>query len=70
MIGLLGFAQTDGDLTYRRLHDSLGAHTVVVPGHGRTMRRSDVLHSIGYVEDSMYDFIHFQGNIPAVLSTD
>jgi cyclase len=87
-------------VTYRRLHDSLDNHTVVVPGHGRTMRRSDVLHSIGYIEDliglardahgkgmsasqihealamkehssySMYDFIHFQVNIPAVLSTE
>ncbi|MET7999305.1 MBL fold metallo-hydrolase [Amycolatopsis sp. NPDC005232] len=86
--------------TYRRLHDSVDSHTVIVPGHGRTMRRSDILHSIGYIEElnglaqdahdkgmsasqiqealamkeyssySMYDFIHFQVNIPAVLSTE
>jgi glyoxylase-like metal-dependent hydrolase (beta-lactamase superfamily II) len=86
--------------TYRRLHDILDDHTVIVPGHGGTMHRTDILHSIGYIEKlnglardahdkgmpagqvhealamkeygsySMYDFIHFQVNIPAVLSTE
>jgi len=86
--------------TYSRLHDELDDHTVIVPGHGGTMRRADILHSIGYIEKlnglakdarakelsssqihealamkeyssySMYDFIHFQVNIPTVLSTE
>ncbi|MFD8027423.1 MBL fold metallo-hydrolase [Streptomyces sp. NPDC059717] len=85
-------------VTYRRLHDILDDDTLIVPGHGRTMRRADILHSITYLEKlihlardaqdsklppdqarealamkeysdySMYEFIHFQVNIPAVLS--
>ncbi|TFV34080.1 hypothetical protein E4K10_44275 [Streptomyces sp. T1317-0309] len=85
-------------VTYRRLHDILDDDTLIVPGHGRTMRRADILHSIAYLEKlislardaqdsklppdqarealamkeysdySMYEFIHFQVNIPAVLS--
>ncbi|WP_435226114.1 MBL fold metallo-hydrolase [Streptomyces sp. Tue6028] len=86
--------------TYRRLHDMLDEHTVIVPGHGGAMRRADILYSIGYIEKlnglardardkglsssqihealtmkeysgySMYDFIHFQVNVPAVLGTE
>ncbi|MFJ5219609.1 MBL fold metallo-hydrolase [Streptomyces sp. NPDC088354] len=84
--------------TYRRLYDILDDGTLIVPGHGRTMRRADILHSIAYLEKltglardardkglpddlarralemkeyrdySMYDFIHVQVNIPAVLN--
>jgi len=84
--------------TYRRLYDSLDEGVLIVPGHGRTMRRADVLHSIAYLEQliglaseakdqawtadqvheglrmrdysdySMYELIHFEVNIPAVLN--
>ncbi|MER5411005.1 MBL fold metallo-hydrolase [Streptomyces sp. NPDC002769] len=87
-------------VTYRRLYDILDDDTLIVPGHGRTMRRADVLHSITYLEKltsvaregrvkglsaaqlrealamkeysdySMYEFIHFQVNIPAVLKAE
>lgn len=84
--------------TYRRLYEILDEDTLIVPGHGRTMGRADILHSVDYIEKlnslarearekglsaeqarealameeysqySMYDFIHLQVNIPAVLS--
>ncbi|GHH77808.1 MBL fold metallo-hydrolase [Streptomyces sulfonofaciens] len=86
-------------ITYRRLYDIVDDDTLIVPGHGRTMRRADIIHSISYIEKlcglardvrsrelptdqvnealamkeysdySMYEFIHFQVNIPAVLNT-
>jgi glyoxylase-like metal-dependent hydrolase (beta-lactamase superfamily II) len=37
--------------TYRRLHDRLDEDTAIVPGHGRVMRRADILHSIAYLEE-------------------
>lgn len=84
--------------TYRRLHEMLDDEAVIVPGHGKLMRRSDILYSIEYIEDlegqieeakgrgltleqaqeevrmekyssySMYEFIHFQVNVPAVYN--
>jgi glyoxylase-like metal-dependent hydrolase (beta-lactamase superfamily II) len=84
--------------TYRRLHEMLDDEAVIVPGHGKLMRRSDILYSIGDIEDldgrigeakgrglaleqaqeevrmekysgySMYEFIHFQVNVPAVYN--
>ncbi|MFF4902647.1 MBL fold metallo-hydrolase [Streptomyces sp. NPDC001068] len=86
--------------TYRRLHEILDDRSVIVPGHGRTMRRADILHSVAYIEKlnslaseaktkglpadqarevlamkeyggySMYEFIHQQVNIPAVLGLE
>ncbi|MCA1717356.1 MAG: MBL fold metallo-hydrolase [Actinobacteria bacterium] len=84
--------------TYHLLHDMLDDETIIVPGHGRPMCRSDIRYSIEYIEDlvgqiegtlgqgltleqaqeeirmerysgySMYEFIHFQVNIPAVYN--
>ncbi|MFJ4982417.1 MBL fold metallo-hydrolase [Streptomyces sp. NPDC088732] len=84
--------------TYRRLYELLDDGTLIVPGHGRPMRRADVLHSIAYLEEltglareaqgkglsadqvrealgmkeysdySMYESIHFEVNVPAVLN--
>lgn len=84
--------------TYRRLYEILDDDTLIVPGHGRTMRRADILHSIAYLEEltslardaqnkglsddqarealemkeysdySMYESIHLQVNVPAVLN--
>ncbi|MCF3960189.1 MBL fold metallo-hydrolase [Streptomyces fuscigenes] len=86
--------------TYRRLYETLDDDTVVVPGHGRTMHRADILHSIAYIEKlvalarsardrgvpadrvgeelamtdysdySMYEFIHLQVNVPAVMNAE
>ncbi|MET9880348.1 MBL fold metallo-hydrolase [Actinacidiphila glaucinigra] len=85
-------------VTYRRLYDILDDDTLIVPGHGRTMRRAGILHSIAYLEEltgltrdaqdkglsddqarealemneysgySMYESIHRQVNVPAVLN--
>ncbi|MDX2853887.1 hypothetical protein PV342_36775 [Streptomyces sp. PA03-3a] len=85
-------------VTYRRLYDILDDDTLIVPGHGRTMRRADILHSIAYLEEltglardardkglpddqarealemkgysgySMYEAIHREVNVPAVLN--
>ncbi len=82
--------------TYRRLHEMLDDGALIVPGHGKPMRRPDILHHIEYLEEleeqvgsaverglsldqaqeevrmegysdySMYEFIHFQVNLPAV----
>ncbi|MGV9703078.1 MBL fold metallo-hydrolase [Streptomyces sp. NPDC003483] len=87
-------------VTFRRLYDIIDDGTLIVPGHGRPMRRADILHSITYLEKltgmaqegwvkglpaaqvrealamkeysdySMYEFIHFQVNIPAVLKAE
>lgn len=87
-------------VTYRRLYEILDDDTRIVPGHGRTMRRADVLHSITYLDRltsgareardkglsaaqarealamkefsdySMYEFIHLQVNVPAVLEAE
>ncbi|MGW2353159.1 MBL fold metallo-hydrolase [Actinacidiphila glaucinigra] len=84
--------------TYRRLYEILDDDTLIVPGHGHTMRRADILHPIAYLEEltalardaqnkglpddqarealemreysgySMYEAIHRQVNVPAVLS--
>lgn len=86
--------------TYRRLYDIVDDDTRIVPGHGRTMCRADILYSITYIEKlmelarnvrggglsadearkalameefsdySMYDFIHFQVNVLAVLGSE
>jgi glyoxylase-like metal-dependent hydrolase (beta-lactamase superfamily II) len=85
--------------TYRRLHDSVDDDVAIVPGHGRTMRRADILYSIEYIEEltrqiegvkaqdatlaqardiarmesysgySMYERIHLDVNVPALLSS-
>ncbi|MER6466312.1 MBL fold metallo-hydrolase [Streptomyces sp. NPDC001228] len=95
---LLDGRVADSLATYRRLYEMLDDDTLIVPGHGGTMHRSDILHSISYIERlmslardakaqgmsheqirealamneysdySMYDFIHFDVNVPAALA--
>lgn len=37
-------------VTYRRLHGTLDDDAVIATGHGRVLRRGDILHSIAYIE--------------------
>lgn len=82
--------------TLRKLHDVLDDEAVIVPGHGKPMRRRDIAFHVAYVEAleaavgralrdgasldevkrraalepyarySLYPFIHFEVNVPAV----
>lgn len=96
---LFGGRAAEAIATYRRLHDSVDDDVVIVPGHGRTMRRADILYSIEYIEElsrhidrakaqgatlaqardiarmenysgySLYERIHFDVNVPALLGS-